>query len=110
MTAPARATTSVGTIPPPPEPRRARESQPPPTPPPAEPIRVRKIQPPATPPNRPSTTSPIGPYPPPFITNPATQPASTPTTIHETNVPTSMTVLLLQGRARRPPPRPRDLT
>src|SRR5918995_669421 len=81
MTEPTKATNTVGT-----------------NPPPAETPRARKIKPPPTLPTRPRTISPISPYPPPFITNPASQPASNPTTTHETNIPNSMIVLLLGGR------------
>src|SRR5438093_725965 len=73
MIAPTKATNTVGK-----------------SPPPAETPRVLKIQPPTTLPAKPSTISPISPYPPSFITIPASQPASNPTTTHETNIPNSM--------------------
>src|SRR5919106_6491412 len=81
MTAPTKATNTVRT-----------------SPPPAETPRAQKTQPPTTLPTRPRTISPISPYPPPLITNPASQPANNPTTTHETNIPNSMIVLLLGGR------------
>src|SRR4030095_13859735 len=73
ITAPKKATNTVGK-----------------SPPPAGTPRAQKIQPAATLPKRPSSRSPISPYPPSFITIPDTQPPSTPPTTHETLIANSM--------------------